>query len=299
MGSHLCDALLAEGHSVFAVDNLLTGRLENIQHLRRDPRFEFQQLDICEPFDLGRVDYVFHFASPASPADYMRLGVLTLKVGSYGTFNALDLSRKYNARFILASGSAVYGVPQVQPQDESYWGFANSVGPRSVYVEAKRLSEVAAVAYRRYYGTDTHIARIFYTYGPRMKLKDQRVISNFMYQALLGKDLTIHGDGSQRRSFCFITEMIDGILRLAKSDECQPVNFGRPDNITVFECAQTVLRVTGSASKITYRKLPDEDPQVQQPDISRGRTKLEWEPKIDLEAGLRLSLDYFRRAIEE
>jgi dTDP-glucose 4,6-dehydratase len=297
LGSHLCDALLAEGHSVVAVDNLLTGRIENLAHLSGEPRFDLEKCDICQPFDFGKVDFVFHFACPASPKDYMTHGLATLRVGSNGTFNALELSRKYNAKFLLASGSAVYGIPEIQPQDESYWGFASAVGPRSVYVEAKRLSEVAAVAYRRYYQTDTRIARIFYTYGPRMKLRDGRVVSAFMEQALRGQDLTIFGDGTQCRSFSYVSEIIEGVLRLAWSDVHEPVNFGNPVKTSVLDCAQTVLAVTASNSRIVHLELPEEDPHQQQPDISRARNLLKWEPKIDLESGLQLCLEYFEGAV--
>ncbi|MGO9210419.1 MAG: UDP-glucuronic acid decarboxylase family protein [Terriglobales bacterium] len=296
LGSYLCEALLAEGYSVVAVDNLLTGRETNLAHLARESRFELRRLDIIQPFDAGAVDYVFHFASPASPVDYMVHGVETLQVGSLGTFHALDVARRYGAKFFLASTSECYGDPLEHPQKETYWGNVNPVGPRSVYDEAKRFSEAATMAYHRYYKLDTRIVRIFNTYGPRMQLNDGRVIPNFMKQALRGEDLTVYGDGSQTRSFCYVTDEIEGILRLARSTEHQPVNIGNPNEFTMVECAQRVLAVTGSKSKLAFEPLPQDDPKQRRPDISRARTLLGWEPKTELEAGLRLSLDYFRQA---
>jgi dTDP-glucose 4,6-dehydratase len=296
LGSYLCEALLAEGYSVVAVDNLLTGRETNLAHLARESRFELRRLDIIQPFDAGAVDYVFHFASPASPVDYMVHGVETLQVGSLGTFHALDVARRYGAKFFLASTSECYGDPLEHPQKETYWGNVNPVGPRSVYDEAKRFSEAATMAYHRYYKLDTRIVRIFNTYGPRMQLNDGRVIPNFMKQALRGEDLTVYGDGSQTRSFCYVTDEIAGILRLARSQEHQPVNIGNPNEFTMVECAQRVLAVTGSKSKLAFEPLPQDDPKQRRPDISRARALLGWEPKTELEAGLRLSLDYFRQA---
>src|SRR5271169_1513505 len=299
LGSYLCEALLAEGYSVLAVDNLLTGRETNLATLARESRFELQRLDIIQPFDAGAVDYVFHFASPASPVDYMVHGVETLQVGSLGTFHALDVARRYGARFFLASTSECYGDPLEHPQKETYWGNVNPVGPRSVYDEAKRFSEAATMAYHRYYKLDTRIVRIFNTYGPRMQLNDGRVIPNFMKQALRGEDLTVYGDGSQTRSFCYVTDEIDGFIRLAKSSEHLPVNIGNPNEFTILECAQHVIKVTGSKSKITYEPLPQDDPKQRRPDITKARQLLGWEPKIQLEAGLRMSLDYFRKAVAE
>jgi dTDP-glucose 4,6-dehydratase len=296
LASHICDALLSEGHSVVAVDNLLTGRMQNLEHLARESRFEFKQLDICHPFDCGKVDHVFHLAAPTSPKDYIAYGIETLRVGSAGTFTVLELAQKYLAKFTLASGSAVYGDAKVHPQSEDYWGFASTISERSVYTEAKRLSEVAAVAYRHYLKVDTRIARIFYTYGPRMKLGDGRAISTFMEQALKGKELTIYGDGSQRRSFCYVSEVVDGILRLAMSDVHGPVNLGYPEDVSVLDCARTIIRVTNSPSAIGFRKLPPEDPKRQCPDITKARTLLGWQPKMNLEQGLKTSLDYFRNA---
>jgi dTDP-glucose 4,6-dehydratase len=297
LGSHLCDALLTQGHSVIAVDNLLTGRSSNLDHLSREPRFELRQLDISETFDCGKVEYVFHFASPASPVDYSNHGIPTLKVGSLGTFNCLELAKKYGAKYLMASTSECYGDPLEHPQRETYWGNVNPVGPRSVYDEAKRFSEAATVAYRRYHKVDTRIVRIFNTYGPRMQLNDGRVIPNFMKQALRGEDLTVYGDGRQTRSFCYVSDEIEGILRLAKSSEPGPLNIGNPAEFTILECANKVLAVTGAKSRIRYEPLPQDDPKQRCPDITRARQVLGWEPKIKLEDGLKMSLDYFRQAL--
>ena len=297
LGSHLCDALLADGYSVIAVDNLLTGRMSNIEHLRRDGRFEFQQLDINRPFDCGEVNYVFHFASPASPVDYMIHGIETLQVGSLGTMHALDLAQKYHAKFLVSSTSECYGDPLEHPQKETYWGHVNPIGPRSVYDEAKRFTEALTMAYHRYRSVDTRIVRIFNTYGPRMQLNDGRVIPNFMKQALLGEDLTVYGDGSQTRSFCYVSDEVDGFLRLSRADEHFPVNIGNPDEFTILECARLVISVTGSKSQVRYEKLPQDDPKQRRPDITKARTLLDWHPKVTLEEGLRMSLDYFRQAL--
>ena len=250
LGSHLCDALLSDGYSVVAVDNLLTGRLPNLDHLRHEPWFEFCQIDITQPFDCGKVDYVFHFACPASPVDYTVHGIETLKVGSMGTFHALDLARKYGAKYLVSSTSECYGDPLEHPQKETYWGHVNPIGNRSVYDEAKRFTEATTMAYHRYYKVDTRIARIFNTYGPRMQLNDGRVIPNFMKQALSGEDLTVYGDGSQTRSFCYVSDEIEGLLRLAISSEHLPVNIGNPSEFTILGCAKRVLALTGSCSKI-------------------------------------------------
>lgn len=298
LGSHLGDALLAEGHSVVAVDNLLTGRADNLQHLAHEPRFTLEQQDICKPFDFGHVDYIFHFASLASPVDYMRHGLETLAVGSAGTFNSLDLARKYNAKFLLSSTSECYGNPTVHPQPETYWGNVNPIGPRSVYDESKRFAEAATMAYHRYHNLDTRIVRIFNTYGPRLQLNDGRVISNFMKQALRGDDLTVYGDGKQTRSFCYVSDEIEGIMRLSRSSEHLPVNIGNPGEFTMLECAEVVLRVTGSKSKIRFEPLPEDDPTQRRPDISKARALLGWSPSIDLETGLKLSLPYFRERLE-
>lgn len=299
LGSHLCDALLGEGFRVLAVDNLLTGRLDNIAHLRSDSRFELAEKDICEPADWGPAEYVFHFASPASPVDYAEHGIATLRVGSYGTFEALETARKCGAKFMMASTSECYGDPLVHPQPESYWGNVNSVGPRSVYDEAKRFSEAVTMAYHRYHKVDTRILRIFNTYGPRMQLHDGRVIPNFMWQALRGRDLTVYGDGSQTRSFCYVSDEIDGILRLARSDEHLPVNIGNPSEFTILECARKVIATTGSTSQIKFEPLPQDDPKQRKPDISKAKRLLGWQPSVELESGLKLSLEYFRRAVLE
>ncbi len=299
LGSHLCDALLAEDCNVVVVDNLLTGRRANLAHLQHEPRFEFVEKDICEPFDVGKVDYVFHFASPASPVDYSIHGIATLKVGSLGTFHALDVAHKYNAKYLVSSTSECYGDPLQHPQKETYWGNVNSIGPRSVYDEAKRFTEAVTMAYRRYHKVDTRIVRIFNTYGPRMQLNDGRVVPNFMKQALRGEPLTVYGDGNQTRSFCYVSDEIDGFMRLSKSDESLPVNIGNPTEFTILECAQAVLKVTGSKSKIVYEPLPPDDPKQRCPDITKARQLLGWEPKIDLQSGLRKSLEYFQTALAQ
>ena len=297
LGSHLADALLAEGHSVIAADNLSTGSLDNLKHLDREPRFTFLERDICQPFDPGQVNYVFNFASPASPVDYARLGIETLMVGSAGTRNALEIAKRSRARFLQASTSECYGDPLVHPQTEDYWGNVNPIGPRSVYDEAKRFSEALTMAYRRYHAVDTRLVRIFNTYGPRLQKNDGRVISNFMMQALKGEDLTVYGEGGQTRSFCYVSDEIEGILGLSRCDEHLPVNVGNPVEWTILDCAHTVLRVTGSSSRIVYHPLPEDDPAQRQPDISRARQLFGWEPKVDLETGLRLSLNYFRQCV--
>jgi dTDP-glucose 4,6-dehydratase len=299
LGSHLCDGLLGEGYSVIAADNLLTGNVTNIEHLRNDPRFEFVEKDVCQPAEWGALDYVFHFASPASPVDYADHGIETLQVGSYGTFQALEAARRSGAKFMMASTSECYGDPLVHPQPETYWGNVNPIGPRSVYDEAKRFSEAVTSAYHRYHQVDTRILRIFNTYGPRMQINDGRVIPNFMWQALRGKDLTVYGDGSQTRSFCYVSDEVDGILRLSRSSEHLPVNVGNPTEFTILECAKKVIAITGSASQIKFDPLPQDDPKQRRPDISKAQRLLQWAPKVDLESGLRLSLEYFRQAVAE
>ena len=297
LGSHLTDALIAEGNHVIGVDNLCTGRPVNLAHLTNEPRFQLVEQDICQPFDLGPVDYIFNFASPASPADYARLGPETLMVGSQGTKNTLDLARKYNAGFLHASTSECYGDPDVHPQTESYWGHVNPIGPRSVYDEAKRFSEALIMAYHRYYGVNTHMVRIFNTYGPRLQPTDGRVISNFMIQALLDEDITVYGDGGQTRSFCYVSDLIAGILLLSKSTEHLPTNIGNPVEWTIKDCATEILAVTGSKSRIRYEPLPVDDPMQRCPDITKARKLLGWEPKISLRQGLTLSLEYFRASL--
>jgi dTDP-glucose 4,6-dehydratase len=294
LGSHLCDVLLAEGNSVIGIDNYSTGKPANLAHLSNESRFSFQEQDITVPFDPGKVDYVFNFASPASPVDYTRLGIETLEVGSKGTQNTLELAKKYGAGYIHASTSECYGDPEVHPQVETYWGNVNPVGPRSVYDEAKRFSEALVTAYHRYHGVNTHMVRIFNTYGPRLQANDGRVISNFMMQALRGEPLTIYGDGSQTRSFCYVSDLVDGIVRLSRSEEHMPVNIGNPIEWTMNECAKEVLAVTGSKSEVIYLPLPQDDPTRRRPDITKAKTLLGWEPKIPLHEGLERSLDYFR-----
>ena len=297
LGSHLTDLLLAEGNTVVGVDNLCTGNPANLAHLANEPRFSFEERDICQPFDLGPVDYVFNFASPASPVDYDRLGPETLLVGSNGTVNTLAIAKKYNAGYLHASTSECYGDPEVHPQVETYWGNVNPIGPRSVYDEAKRFSEATVTAYHRYYKVNTHLVRIFNTYGPRLQANDGRVISNFMMQALRGEPLTIYGDGLQTRSFCFVSDLIDGIVKLSKSTEHLPVNIGNPVEFTMIECAHEVLAVTGSKSTLVHKPLPKDDPTRRRPDITRARTLLGWEPKIKLREGLEKSLAYFQACV--
>jgi dTDP-glucose 4,6-dehydratase len=301
LGSHLCDALLAEGNRVIGVDNFSTGSRANLQHLDGDPRFLLLEHDICLPFtgsaDPGKVDFVFNFASPASPVDYHRLGVETLLVGSAGTVNTLDLAKKHDAGYLHASTSECYGDPQVHPQVETYWGHVNPVGPRSVYDEAKRFSEAAVTAYHRYFGVDTHLVRIFNTYGPRLQANDGRVISNLMMQALRNQPLTIYGDGGQTRSFCFVSDLIAGILLLSKSNEHTPVNIGNPIEFTILECAREILAVTGAQVPILFKPLPQDDPTRRRPDISKAKSLLGWEPKVQLRQGLERSLDYFKACL--
>jgi len=298
LGSHLTDALIAEGNSVIGIDNLCTGSLRNLRQLEHEPKFEFVEQDICRAFDPKRVDYVFNFASPASPVDYLRLGVETLMVGSAGTRTMLEIAKKYDAKFLHASTSECYGDPDEHPQTEEYWGHVNPIGPRSVYDESKRFSEALVMAYHRYHGVDTRLVRIFNTYGPRLQANDGRVISNFLTQALKGEDLTVYGEGDQTRSFCYVSDEIEGILGLSRTDEHLPVNVGNPSEWTILECAKAVLRVTDSSSSIVNRPLPQDDPVQRQPDISKARRLFGWEPKIDLESGLKLSLDYFKSSIE-
>jgi dTDP-glucose 4,6-dehydratase len=290
LGSHLCERLLGDGHRVICVDNLETGTLENIEHLRT-PDFVFRQHDIIAHLDVDEpVDYVFHLASPASPIDYLRLPLHTLKVGSYGTHNALGLAKRHRARFLLASTSEVYGDPQVHPQHEGYWGHVNPIGPRGVYDEAKRYAEALTMAYHRQQGVDTHIARIFNTYGPRMRPHDGRAIPTFVRQALDNTPITVFGDGGQTRSFCYVSDLIEGFLRLVESDYHLPVNIGNPSEFTILELAEVVLRLTGSSSQVIYEALPQDDPMVRRPDISLARELLGWEPTIELEEGLRQTL---------
>jgi dTDP-glucose 4,6-dehydratase len=290
LGSHLCDRLLADGHRVICVDNLDTGTLENIEHIR-EPEFVFLQHDLIDHLEVTEpLDYVFHLASPASPIDYLRLPLHTLKVGSYGTHNALGLAKRHRARFLLASTSEVYGDPKEHPQPETYWGHVNPIGPRGVYDEAKRYAEALTMAYHRQQGVDTHIVRIFNTYGPRMRPHDGRAIPTFLRQALEHKPLTVFGEGEQTRSFCFVSDLIEGFLRLIESDRHEPVNIGNPGEFTILELAEVIIRVTGSRSEIVYEALPQDDPTVRRPDITLARELLGWEPTVELEEGLRLTL---------
>jgi dTDP-glucose 4,6-dehydratase len=301
LGSHLTDRLLSEGHTVLGVDNLSTGARENLAHLDAEPRFRFLEWDICKPlpegFDSGPIDYVFNFASPASPPEYMRLAIETLSVGSAGTQNMLEIAAQHSAGFLHASTSECYGDPLQHPQTEDYWGNVNPVGPRSVYDEAKRYAEALVMAYHRSRGVNTHLVRIFNTYGPRLHPSDGRVVSNFMMQALRGEPLTIYGDGNQTRSFCFVDDLIEGIVRLSRSGVHLPVNIGNPNEFTILECAQTILEVTGSKSELCFEALPEDDPIRRRPDITRAQKLLGWEPKVQLKEGLTRSLDFFRSKV--
>ena len=291
LGSHLCEHLLGKGHRVICVDNLETGSLENIEHLRAE-EFVFEQLDIIEFVEIDEpVDFVYHLASPASPIDYLRLPLHTLKVGSYGTHHMLGLAKAKRARFLLASTSEVYGDPEIHPQPEDYWGHVNPIGPRGVYDEAKRYAEALTMAYHRQQGVDTCIVRIFNTYGPRMRAHDGRAIPTFLRQALQDRALTVFGDGSQTRSFCFVDDEIRGLVALAESDIHLPVNIGNPEEYTLLELAETVIEVSGSRSEIVHQSLPVDDPKVRQPDISKARELLEWEPQVGLQDGLRRTID--------
>ena len=298
IGSHLCDHFIAKGFDVICMDSLLTGSPDNIAHLMGLPNFQFINLDVTTyMYVAGNVDHILHFASPASPLDYMDLPIQTLKVGSLGTHKALGLAREKNARFLLASTSEVYGDPQLHPQAESYWGNVNPIGPRGVYDEAKRFAEAITMAYHRSHGLDTKIVRIFNTYGPRMRVRDGRAIPTFMAQALRGENLTVFGDGSQTRSFCFISDMVDGIYRLLISDTHEPVNIGNPSEMSLLELAREILRITASKSKIVHAPLPEDDPKVRQPDISKARKLLGWEPKVGLEEGLRRTMEDFKQRL--
>jgi dTDP-glucose 4,6-dehydratase len=298
LGSHLCDRLLAKGHRVVGMDNFVTGNPANLAHLRTHPDFQFVLHDVSNFIELqGPLEGVLHFASPASPVDYLELPIQTLKVGSLGTHKALGLAKTKRARFLLASTSEVYGDPLVHPQPESYWGNVNPVGPRGVYDEAKRFAEALTMAYHRFHGLDTRIARIFNTYGPRMRPRDGRVVSNFIVQALKGEPLTVYGDGSQTRSFCYVDDLIDGLVRLFEGSDPDPTNIGNPHEFTVRELARRVIALTGSTSPIVERPLPTDDPKVRQPDISRARALLGWEPRVSLEDGLKRTIDYFRTLV--
>ncbi len=295
VGSHLCDRLLAEDHRVLAVDNFLTSRRDNIRHLESNPAFDLLEQDVCQPFEVDSpIDCVCHLASPASPFDYLRHPIETLQVGSAGTKNLLDLALEREATFLLASTSECYGDPEQHPQSETYWGNVNPVGPRSCYDEAKRFSEALTMAYHREHGVNTHIARIFNTYGPRMKLNDGRVVPAFLDQALGGKPLTVFGDGSQTRSFCYVSDLVEGLCRLMWSDEHLPVNLGNPNEMTILEFAELLHAKLGLEGQVEFKPLPEDDPKQRQPDISKARRILGWEPKVSLEEGLSSTIDYFR-----
>lgn len=298
LGSHLCDRFLAEGHQVIAMDNLITGSVANIAHLAGDDNFRFIKQDVTEYLCIeGPLDAVLHFASPASPNDYMEYPIQTLKVGALGTHKSLGLARAKGARYLLASTSEVYGDPLEHPQSEGYWGNVNPIGPRGVYDEAKRFAEALTMAYHRYHGLDTRIARIFNTYGPRMRLDDGRVVPNFLGQALRGESLTIYGDGAQTRSFCYLTDMIEGIEKLLFSHEAEPVNLGNPQEMSILALAEVVNRLTGNKAGVVFRPLPPDDPRVRRPDITRARETLGWEPKIGLEEGLKITIAWFREQL--
>ncbi len=300
LGSHLCERALAEGHKVVCFDNLVTGRVENIKHLLGRNEFEYLEHDVSKHFEIdGPVDFVLHFASPASPIDYLELPIQTLKVGSLGTHNSLGLAKAKGARFFLASTSEVYGDPKEHPQKETYWGNVNPVGPRGVYDEAKRFAEAMTMAYHRYHGVDVRIVRIFNTYGPRMRVRDGRVVPAFVQQALTGEPMTVFGEGKQTRSFCYVNDLIEGIWRLLMSDLREPCNIGNPHEMTILEFAETIKAAVGSTSPIVFKPLPVDDPMQRQPDITQARERLGWEPRVPLAEGLKSTIAYFRSVLEE
>ncbi len=300
LGSHLCDRFIKEGFHVIAMDNLITGDLRNIEHLFKLPNFEFYHHDVSKFIHVpGELDYILHFASPASPIDYLKIPIQTLKVGSLGIHNCLGLARVKGARVLIASTSEVYGDPLVHPQTEEYWGHVNPVGPRGVYDEAKRFQEAMTMAYHTYHGVETRIVRIFNTYGPRMRLNDGRVLPAFIGQALRGEDITIFGDGSQTRSFCYVDDLVEGIYRLLMSDYAQPVNVGNPSEITIKDFAEEIIKLTGTTQKVVYLDLPKDDPKQRQPDITKAKAILGWEPKVDRAEGLKITYDYFRNLPKE
>jgi len=298
LGSHLCDYLIEHGWDVLSIDNLVTGSEGNAAHLVKHPRFRTMRHDVSNYIDVpGPVDYVLHFASPASPVDYLKLPIQTLKVGALGTHNSLGLALAKKAKYFLASTSECYGDPQISPQPETYWGHVNPIGPRGVYDEAKRYAEAMAMAYHRFHRVDTHIVRIFNTYGPRMRLNDGRALPNFVYQALRGQPITVYGDGKQTRSFCYVSDLIEGIYRLMNSDEHEPVNIGNPQEITILEFAERVRALLGLDVPIIFEPLPQDDPKQRCPDISKAKRLLGWEPKVNLNEGLKLTLDFFRQQV--
>jgi dTDP-glucose 4,6-dehydratase len=300
LGSHLCDLMLDKGWEILCLDNLVTGSDSNVGHLLLHPKFRFARQDVSRYIDVpGPVDAVLHFASPASPPDYLKMPIQTMKVGALGTHNALGLALAKKAKFLLASTSECYGDPEVSPQPESYWGRVNPIGPRGVYDESKRFAEALTMAYHRYHGVNTRIVRIFNTYGPRMRLNDGRALPNFLYQALTGKPLTVYGDGKQTRSFCYVSDLLDGIYRLLESDEHDPVNIGNPHEITILEFAERVRALVGSKEAIVFHPLPQDDPKQRCPDITKARQVLKWEPKVNLEEGLKRTYDYFHKKVAE
>ena len=300
LGSHLCDRFIKDDYHVIGMDNLITGRLENIEHLFPLENFEFYHHDVSKFIHVpGKLDYILHFASPASPIDYLKIPIQTLKVGSLGIHNCLGLARNKNARVLIASTSEVYGDPEVHPQKESYWGNVNPIGPRGVYDEAKRFQEAMTMAYHTYHGLETRIVRIFNTYGPRMRLNDGRVLPAFIGQALRGEDLTVFGDGSQTRSFCYVDDLIDGIVKLLHSDYAEPVNIGNPDEISIGSFAEEIIKLTGTTQKVTYKELPQNDPKQRQPDISLAKNILGWSPKVSRQEGLKITYEYFKNLSKE
>jgi dTDP-glucose 4,6-dehydratase len=300
LGSHLCDRFIKDGHFVIGMDNLITGRLRNIEHLFKNPNFEFYHHDVSKFIHVsGKLDYILHFASPASPIDYLKIPIQTLKVGSLGIHNCLGLAKAKGAKVLIASTSEVYGDPTVHPQNEDYWGNVNPVGPRGVYDEAKRFQEAITMAYHNFHGIETRIVRIFNTYGPRMRLNDGRVLPAFIGQALRGEDLTVFGDGSQTRSFCYVDDLIEGIVRLLHTDYVYPVNIGNPDEITISDFAEEIIQLTGTNQRVVYKDLPIDDPKQRQPDISRAKALLNWSPKVNRSEGLKITYDYFKSLTEE
>jgi dTDP-glucose 4,6-dehydratase len=298
LGSHLCDYLIGHGWDVLSIDSLVTGNEGNVVHLMKHPGFRMVRQDVSQYLDVaGPVDYVLHLASPASPVDYLKLPIQTLKVGALGTHNSLGLAMAKKAKYLLASTSECYGDPQVSPQPESYWGHVNPIGPRGVYDEAKRFAEAMVMAYHRFHGVDTHIVRIFNTYGPRMRLNDGRALPNFVHQALTGQPITVYGDGQQTRSFCYVSDLIEGIYRLMNSDEHEPVNIGNPQEITILEFAERIRKLLGSEVPIVFKPLPQDDPKQRCPDISKAKRLLGWQPKVNLDEGLRLTLEFFRQQV--
>lgn len=300
LGSHLCDRFYREGYHVIAMDNLITGRMKNIEHLMPKKHFEFYHHDVSNYIHIpGELDYILHFASPASPIDYLKIPIQTLKVGSLGTHNCLGLAKAKNATIMVASTSEVYGDPEIHPQTEDYWGHVNPIGPRGVYDEAKRFQEAITMAYHTYHGVDTRIIRIFNTYGPRMRLNDGRVLPAFIGQALRGEDLTVFGDGSQTRSFCYIDDLVEGIYRLLHSGYSEPVNIGNPDEISISDFAEEIIKLTGTNQKVIYKDLPVNDPKQRQPNIDRAKSLLDWSPKVNRSEGLEITYDYFKSLTEE